>query len=111
MPVNACFLLIGAFPGWQLTQKAAAELAPDDWYYGTNSRSLWYLLEQVYGIPLSTKAAKQALLAQLGLGITDVVASARRKGQNSQDAQLAAGGLVFSLVKQLVVSRGINFGK
>ena len=88
MPAGARHLLIGTFPGWQLTQKALTDLASDDWYYGTNSRSLWHLLEQVYSRPLPTKAAKQALLTQLGLGITDVVATARRKGQNSQDAQL-----------------------
>lgn len=88
MPQNARLLLIGTFPGWQLTQKASADLALDDWYYGTNSRSLWHLLEQVYCTPLPTKAAKQTLLTQLGLGITDVVATARRKGQNSSDSKL-----------------------
>jgi G:T/U-mismatch repair DNA glycosylase len=88
VPPNARFLLIGTFPGWQLTQKVVTDLAPDDWYYGTNSRSLWHLLEQVYNLSLPTKTAKQALLTQLQLGITDVVATARRKGQDSQDSHL-----------------------
>lgn len=88
MPPNARFLLIGTFPGWQLTQKAITDFAPDDWYYGTNSRSLWHLLEQVHNVSLPTKAAKQLLLTHLSLGITDVVATARRKGQNSQDSGL-----------------------
>ena len=88
MPPNARYLLIGTFPGWQLTQKTLTDLAPEDWFYGTNSRSLWHLLEQVYDVSLPTKVSKQALLTQLRLGITDVVASARRKGQDSQDSHL-----------------------
>ena len=88
MPPSARFLLIGTFPGWQLTQKAKTDLAPDDWYYGTNSRSLWHLLEQVYAVSLPSKVAKQELLTRLALGITDVVATARRKGQDSQDSHL-----------------------
>ena len=87
MPPHARFLLIGTFPGWQLTQPTAV-LGPDDWYYGTHTRSLWHLLSQVYDRPLPTAAAKQALLTDLRLGVTDVVASARRKKANSRDADL-----------------------
>lgn len=88
VPPNARYMIVGTFPGWQLTQKDVSNLAPDDWYYGTNSRSLWHLLEQVYEIALPTKTAKQELLTELNLGITDVVATARRKAQDSQDSHL-----------------------
>ena len=87
MPPRARFLLIGTFPGWQFTQPTAV-LGPDDWYYGTHTRSLWHLLEQVYHRPLPTAAVKQALLTDLRLGVTDVVASARRKKVGARDADL-----------------------
>ena len=88
MPPGARYLLIGTFPGRQLTQKPADERTPDDWYYGTHKRSLWHILEQVYNRPLPTAAAKQRLLTDLGMGCTDVVLSARRKQESNRDADL-----------------------
>ncbi|RSK38966.1 uracil-DNA glycosylase family protein [Hymenobacter perfusus] len=89
MPAQARYLLIGTFPGRQLTQKSAAERTPDDWYYGTHKRSLWHILEQVYQRPLPTVADRQRLLTELGLGCTDVVLSARRKQASNRDADLS----------------------
>lgn len=88
VPADARYLLVGTFPGRQLTQKPAAERTPDDWYYGTHKRSLWHLLEQVYHRPLPAVADKQRLLTELGLGCTDVVLSARRKQPTNRDADL-----------------------
>ncbi|GAB2961414.1 hypothetical protein GCM10027048_31820 [Hymenobacter coalescens] len=91
MPAQARYLLIGTFPGRQLTQKPAAERTPEDWYYGTHKRSLWHILEQVYQLreqALPTVADRQRLLTELGLGCTDVVLSARRKQVSNRDADL-----------------------
>lgn len=88
IPPAPRLLLIGTFPGWQLTQKQPEELGPQDWYYGTASRSLWHLLAQVYERPLPTVEAKQHLLTQLHMGLTDVVATARRKKTGSSDSDL-----------------------
>lgn len=88
VPKSCHYLLIGTFPGWQST-KANAPASPDAWYYGTHAHSLWHLLEQVFGCPLSTIAAQKALLSSLHMGVTDVVAAARRRKPNgSRDADL-----------------------
>lgn len=88
VPPAARLLLIGTFPGWQLTQKQPSKLGAQDWYYGTARRSLWHLLEQVYERPLPTVEAKRQLLTQLRMEITDVVATARRRKASSSDGDL-----------------------
>ena len=88
IPEPCSYLLIGTFPGWQST-KADAPAVPEIWYYGTHTHSLWHLLEQVFDRPLNTIVAQKALLTSLHMGITDVVAAARRRKPNgSRDADL-----------------------
>ena len=88
IPENCRYLLIGTFPGWQSTQ-AAPSAAADTWYYGTHAHSLWHLLAQVFDRPLQTVEDQKALLRALRMGITDVVAAARRrKPSGSRDADL-----------------------
>lgn len=87
VPAGARYLLIGTFPGRTLTQPDAKRDL-NDWYYGTHSHSLWKILEEIYGRPLPAKQAKQMLLADLKIGITDVVATARRRKPSNNDGDL-----------------------
>ena len=88
IPEPCRYLLLGTFPGWQSTSPTAPA-TPETWYYGTHAHSLWHLLAQVFERPLATITQQKALLSALQMGITDVVAAARRrKPQGSRDADL-----------------------
>jgi len=105
VPPGAQYLLIGTFPGRQLTQKLSGERRDDDWYYGTHIHSLWDLLGQVYGRPqATTKLAKQELLAELKMGITDVIAAAHRKRPTNNDSDLLVAAFQTEKLAELLKS-------
>ena len=49
IPANATVLIVGSFPGRDITQK---KLSKGDWFYGTKRNQFWDTISGVYNIEL-----------------------------------------------------------
>lgn len=87
VPPGMKCLVLGSFPGKEQTR---GNLAEDAWFYGAPLNQFWRILEIVYGRQLKTKAAKQRLFADAGIGITDIFASVVRTAGSNRDENLQA---------------------
>ena len=47
IPANAVILIVGSFPGRDITQKILEE---DDWFYGTKRNQFWNIISGVYNV-------------------------------------------------------------
>lgn len=83
VPVKAKYLMLGSF-----TAKRGDEDELYDWFYVTKRNQFWPIIEQVYGIKLTDKQAKQKLFSDLGIAITDIIFQCERRDGNSLDANL-----------------------
>lgn len=80
VPAKIKALILGSFPGKEQTR---GELDENAWFYGAPLNQFWRILAKAYGRELKTKAAKQALFEEAGIGITDIFSSVvRTKGSN-----------------------------
>lgn len=84
VPKNPRILILGSFPGRESTQ----EKREDDWYYGAKRNQFWKIISAVYNKNLPTKDSKKGLFEQLGIAITDIIASCIRKHGNNKDKNL-----------------------
>ncbi len=83
VPPKMKCLVLGSFPGKEQTRGGLDENA---WFYGAPLNQLWRILEKVYHHELRTKAAKQQLFREVGIGITDIFKSViRTAGSNLDD--------------------------
>jgi hypoxanthine-DNA glycosylase len=78
VPAKATHLLLGSFPGKQA-----------EWFYGTKRSQFWPIMEAVFGLELKTKAAKQKMLRDLRMAITDIILSCERRNDSNLDMNLA----------------------
>lgn len=85
IPVNTTVLIIGSFPGRDITQK---KLGEDDWFYGTKRNQFWDIISGVYDIELKTAIDKKELFTKKGIGIADIILKARRNAINNSDTNL-----------------------
>jgi hypoxanthine-DNA glycosylase len=85
IPSNATVIIIGSFPGKDITQKP---LKDDEWFYGTKRNQFWKIISGVYQIELNTKSEKQNLFSKHGIGIVDLFLRIKRKGNNNTDTNL-----------------------
>ncbi|MDQ2862899.1 MAG: uracil-DNA glycosylase family protein [Bacteroidota bacterium] len=85
VPANATILIVGSFPGRDITQK---KLNEDDWFYGTKRNQFWDIISAVYGTELKTAADKKELFNKKGIAIADVILQARRNATNNSDSNL-----------------------
>jgi len=83
-PVNSETLILGSFPGKESTQK----LRDRDWFYCANRNQFWKIMELVYNKNLSSLDAKQQLLQENKVAITDIILSCERRGNNNKDTNL-----------------------
>jgi hypoxanthine-DNA glycosylase len=80
VPENISCLIVGSFPGKELTQTKPDET---QWFYGAPRNQLWKILELVYNRALKNRMEKQQLFAEAGIGMTDVIkCCTRREGTN-----------------------------
>ncbi|MCD6525902.1 MAG: hypothetical protein J7K75_02785 [Desulfuromonas sp.] len=83
-------LILGTFPAKQFTDPRQP-LRDEDWYYSSAGNRLWELLfyafAQSYAVNIG-KQAKQNLLQQHRLGISDIVEQAYRIRNSNQDNNL-----------------------
>ena len=85
VPVNATVLIVGSFPGRDITQK---KLSEDDWFYGTKRNQFWNIISEVYSMELKTAAAKKQLFTAKRIAIADIILQARRNAINNSDTNL-----------------------
>ena len=85
VPPNATVLIVGSFPGRDITQK---NIDNDKWFYGTRRNQFWDIISSVYDIELKTTKEKKELFNAAGIAIADIFLTARRKGENNSDTNL-----------------------
>jgi len=85
IPTNATILIVGSFPGRDITQK---ELEKDDWFYGTKRNQFWNIISGVYNIELKNAADKKELFTIKGIAIADIILKARRNAVSNSDINL-----------------------
>lgn len=85
LPANLRCLILGSFPGKEQTRGGLDENA---WFYGAPLNQFWRIMARAYGRDLPTKKAKQQLLEEAGIGITDIFRSVTRTKGNNLDENL-----------------------
>ncbi|KAA9041943.1 uracil-DNA glycosylase family protein [Ginsengibacter hankyongi] len=85
IPINATILIVGSFPGRDITQKFLGE---DDWFYGTKRNQFWNIISGVYNIELKKATDKKELFRVKGIAIADIILKARRNATNNSDTSL-----------------------
>lgn len=85
IPDNAVTIIIGSFPGKEVTHKVITE---DEWFYGSKRNQFWKILSGVYETDLPTKKEKQDLFKKHGIGIADIFLKIKRKDGNNTDSNL-----------------------
>jgi hypoxanthine-DNA glycosylase len=85
IPVNTTVIIIGSFPGRDITQK---KLSDDDWFYGTKRNQFWNIISGVYNIELKNAADKKQLFTVKGIAVADIILQARRNAINNSDTSL-----------------------
>jgi hypoxanthine-DNA glycosylase len=88
VPPNSKYLILGSFTGRQAVQDSKVKDPAYDWFYATKRNQFWPLLEEVYGLPLRNKTARQKLFGDLGIAIADIILQCERKSGNNLDMNL-----------------------
>lgn len=85
IPKKMRCLILGSFPGKEQTRGGLNE---DAWFYGAPLNQFWRILAKAYGRELKTRADKQALFEEAGIGITDIFQSVIRTSGSNLDENL-----------------------
>ena len=85
IPTKATMLIVGSFPGRDITQKI---LEKDDWFYATKRNQFWSIISGVYNIELKNATDKKELFTVKGIAIADIILKARRNATNNSDSNL-----------------------
>ncbi len=85
VPVNATVLIVGSFPGREITQK---NIEDDKWFYSTKRNQFWGIISGVYNIELKNATDKSYLFTKKGIAIADIILKARRNKVNNSDTNL-----------------------
>ena len=85
VPPKATVLIIGSFPGRDITQ---GNDATDTWFYGTSRNQFWDIISSVYGTELKTTKEKKQLFNKAGIAIADIFLTVRRRKENNSDTDL-----------------------
>jgi len=85
VPERMKVLILGSFPGKEQTRGGMDENA---WFYGAPLNQFWRIMAKAYGRELKTKAVKQQLLEEAGIGITDIFTSIIRTNGSNLDENL-----------------------
>lgn len=85
IPENVTTLIIGSFPGKEVTHKILNE---EEWFYGSKRNQLWKIISGVYGTDLKTRSEKQNLFKKYGIGMVDIFFRVKRKEDNNMDSNL-----------------------
>ncbi len=90
IPNNATKLIVGTLPPPRFTTGELKE-GDVDFCYGSRDGQLWLILDKIFGLNLKFETTAEAIkqreqfLIQKGIGICDMVASARRQKVDASD--------------------------
>lgn len=93
IPENATKLIVGTLPPPRFTTGRLLE-GDVDFCYGTRDGQLWLILDRIFDLDLKFETSEYAVrqrkdfLCQRGIGVCDMVASARRNTINASDIGL-----------------------
>lgn len=82
-PVRA--LILGSFPGRPGTLTTNQS---DQWFYAAKRNQFWKIMASVYDTPLPDQSAKEKLLRDKGIAMTDILWKIRRKKATNSDQDL-----------------------
>lgn len=85
VPKKMNVLILGSFPGKEQTRGGLDENA---WFYGAPLNQFWRIMAIAYNRDLKTKAAKQKLFEEAGIGITDIFKLVVRTSGSNLDENL-----------------------
>lgn len=105
IPENATVLIVGSFPGREVTHKILSE---DEWFYGTKRNQFWKIISGVYETKLETKAQKQNLFEKHGIGIVDIFLRVKRKGDSNMDTNLEVIEYNNEAIKKILENKTIK---
>lgn len=83
-PKMGC-LILGSFPGKEQSRGGLDEAA---WFYGAPLNQFWRIIAKAYGRDLKSKADKQKLFEEAGIGITDIFKAVVRTSGSNLDENL-----------------------
>jgi G:T/U-mismatch repair DNA glycosylase len=92
-------LILGSFPGKEQTNGRLDENA---WFYGAPLNQFWRILAKAYDRELKTKAAKQALFEEAGIGITDIFSSVIRTQGSNLDENLQIEEYNWEVIEKIL---------
>ncbi|HET7896572.1 MAG TPA: hypothetical protein VFL47_02855, partial [Flavisolibacter sp.] len=99
LPRKLCCLILGSFPGKEQTRGGLDENA---WFYGAPLNQFWRILSKAYGRELTTKAAKQQLFEEAGIGITDIFHSVVRTAGSNLDENLQIEEYNWDVIEKIL---------
>lgn len=98
-PVNATVLIVGSFPGREITQK---NIEDDKWFYSTKRNQFWDIISGVYNVELKNATDKKELFTKKGIAIADIILKARRNAINNSDTNLEVIDYNDKAIKKIV---------
>ena len=105
LPENARVLIVGSFPGREITHK---QLSEDEWFYGAKRNQFWKIICGVYNVELNSKMEKQLLFQTHGIAIADLFLKIRRRENNNGDANLEVIEYNTEEIRQILKSNKIR---
>ena len=99
VPPRMRCLILGSFPGKEQTKGGLDDNA---WFYGAPLNQFWRILAKAYNRELTTKAAKQALFTEAGIGITDIFQSAVRTNGSNLDENLQIEEYNWNVIQKIL---------
>jgi len=105
IPENVTTLIIGSFPGREVTKKNISE---DEWFYGSKRNQLWKIISAVYDTELVTKSDKQNLFKKYGIGMVDIFLKVKRREDNNMDTSLEVIEYNDKAIEQILQNENIK---
>jgi hypoxanthine-DNA glycosylase len=106
VPANAMVIIIGSFPGRDITKK---KLNEEDWFYGTKRNQFWNIISGVYGMELKTATDKKQLFTAKGIAIADIILQARRNAINNSDTNLEVIAYNDKVIKKILAHTSFKY--
>ena len=99
VPERLRCLILGSFPGKEQTRGGLDDTA---WFYGAPLNQFWRILAKAYGRELKTRAEKQALFEEAGIGITDIFQSVIRTSGSNLDENLQIEAYNWEVIRAIL---------
>lgn len=99
VPLKMCCLILGSFPGKEQSRGGLDEAA---WFYGAPLNQFWRIMAKAYDRELKTKAEKQKLFKEAGIGITDIFKAVIRTSGSNLDENLQIEEYNWEVIEEIL---------